>query len=181
MLDQNKLKSDLDRVIAELQQYLSQLRTGRPNPAVFETIQVQAYGASMDIKSLASIAVDGLSIIISPFDKGVVKDIVKAINEADLGYNPVDEGNKIRINVPPLTEEIRKKVVAQMKIELEENYRANIREIRKTYMQKLDRVEGVSEDQVKAAEKQLQKMIDDAIAKVNELGKNKETEIMTIK
>jgi ribosome recycling factor len=109
---------------------ISQLRTGRANPAIFEGIQVEAYGSRTPISGIASISVsDARSMVISPWDKNVLKDIEKAIVEANLGVGTVNEGDRIRITVPLMTEENRKELVKKLNEKMEKS-RISIRQTR---------------------------------------------------
>lgn len=182
MYSESKLKEELAFVLESFKQYLSEVRTGRPNPAVFEKIKVEAYGSVLDIKSLASISVDanGGSVLITPFDKSTSAAIAKGILAADLGYNPNNEGDKVRITIAALTAETREKIVDQMNLNTEERYRKHVRQIRQEFMQKIDSSE-MSEDQQESAKKQVQKHIDDIMQEINSLVKSKEQEVLNIK
>lgn len=182
MYSESKLKEELALVLESFKQYLSEVRTGRPNPAVFEKIKVEAYGSVLDIKSLASISVDvnGGSVLITPFDKTTSAAIAKGILAADLGYNPNNEGDKVRITIASLTSETREKIVDQMNLNAEERYRKHVRQIRQEFMQKVEASE-MSEDQQESAKKQVQKHIDETMLEINTLAKAKEQEVLNIK
>lgn len=177
MYNEAKLKADLNNVLDNLGEYLSQIRTGRPNPAIFEPIKVEAYGSTMSVRDIASTSMDGNTVFINPYDKQVVSAIVKAIQAADLGYNPVDEGNRVKVVVPAPTEETRGRILDQMNITVEEKYRKWIRSIRGEYMRDLDKLEGVSEDAVELSKKQVQKHIDEAMAKIDKMAEAKAAEV----
>lgn len=183
MYSESKLKEELKAAHDSFEQYLTEVRTGRPNPAVFEKIRVEAYGSTLDIKSLASISIDsnGGSILITPFDKSLSAAIAKGILAADLGYNPANEGEKVRVNITALTSETRQQIVDQMNQTAEERYRRQVRQIRQEFMQKIDASEDMSEDQQNLAKKQVQKLVDETMASINTAAKSKENEVMNIK
>lgn len=159
------------------------LRTGRANPGILEGVQADAYGVKTPINGLASVTVqDGQCIVIAPWDKGVSKDIEKAIVEADLGLGVVNEGDKIRLTVPRMTEENRKDLVKKLN-ERMEKAKISVRQMRDEIKQEIEGAEDakeISEDDKFRFVKEL----DEYISKTNEEIKNirdkKEEEIMTI-
>jgi len=183
MYSEQKLKEELKNVLESLSTYLTEVRTGRPNPAIFEKIRLEAYGSTLDIKSVASISIDsnGGSVLITPFDKSLSAAIAKGITAADLGYNPTNEGEKVRITIATLTSEARDQIVDQMNQMAEERYRRQVRQIRQEFMQKIDATTDMSEDQQKFAKKEVQEMIDEAMTTINSLVKAKENDVKSIK
>lgn len=186
LFDENQLKQDLQDQVARLKQYLKQVRTGRAKPSQFEEVNVKvaAYGnQAMELRSLATVGLDGpTSIIISPFDPNTKADIMKSVQEAT-ELNPVDEGDKIRVNVPGLTEETRKQIVKDMYQELEESFKKRVRQIRQDYMHKIEAQKeeaGVSENEVEASKNAVQKQIDEINLTLDETAKEKEAEVMDI-
>lgn len=162
---------------------LSSLRTGRANPGLLDSIQVDAYGSKMALNAVGNIAVaDGHSLTISPWDKGVMKDIEKALVAADLGLGVVNEGDKIRLTVPSLTEENRKELVKKLNGKMEE-VRITVRQIRE---EAKNAIEQAFEDKEISEDDKFRfiKELDEAVAKQNDEVKSirdqKEKEIMTI-
>ncbi len=159
------------------------LRTGRASTVLVEDIKVDYYGTIMTIKQIAQIAVpEPTQITIQPWDVSVIPNIEKAIKESDLGVQPQRDGNIIRINLPPLTEERRKELVKKAG-KLAEQARIAIRNVRHEIMKELDRLKkegGYSEDDIKRAKDELQKITDKYTKKVDELLSKKEEEILTI-
>jgi ribosome recycling factor len=176
---QKDLDDQLKILLDGFKDYLGKLRTGRPNPGIFEGLEVEAYGTQTPLKSIANVIIESAtSVVIQPYDKGIVQDIVKAVFEADLGYSPVDDGDKVRIGVPTLTEEKRKENVKQMYRVLEEDYKKQVRQVRQDFMQKVDRQEGISEDEQEASKKGIQKSVDEVVSKLDELAEAKENDMM---
>ncbi|MDO8261446.1 MAG: ribosome recycling factor, partial [Candidatus Magasanikbacteria bacterium] len=123
-------KDDFEKVIEFFKKEISVLRTGRANPAILEGVQVEAYGTKTPLNGVAAINVsDGQSLVIAPWDKSVSKDIEKAIVQADLGVSVVNEGDKIRISMPKMTEENRKEIVKKLN-EKQEHCRISLRQVR---------------------------------------------------
>ncbi len=159
------------------------LRTGRASTVLVEDIKVDYYGTIMTIKQIAQIAVpEPTQITIQPWDVSVIPNVEKAIRESDLGVQPQRDGNIIRINLPPLTEERRKELVKKAG-KLAEQTRIAIRNIRHEIMKELDGLKkegGYSEDDIKRAKDELQKITDKYTKRVDELLSKKEEEILTI-
>lgn len=166
------------KTVDHLKQEFSKLQTGRANATVIEHVQVEAYGQRMDMKAVASISVqDARSIVIQPWDKSVLSAVEKALQQADVGANPVNDGIVIRLNFPPMTEERRshiKKVVSQ----LSEQAKIKIRQGRQEANDMLKTE--AAEDEKERAQKDLQKHVDDANGLVDQLTKQKEQEVMTV-
>ncbi len=176
-------KAALDEVIEFLKTELSQLRTGRASPALVENVVVEAYGAPMNIKGVASISVtDAKSLAIEPWDKTLMKAIEDAIRNAGLGINPVNDGKAIRINLPAMTEENRKnltKIVGQRA----EDARIKIRQQRdevRTMIIEAETTHVIPEDDRYALCEKLDLLVKDYNDRIKEIAEDKEKEIMTI-
>ncbi len=176
-------KPDFEAVVAHLLKELGSLRTGRATPALVEDITVQAYDAAMDLKSIASITVpDARSLAIQPWDKSLIQAIEKAIRDADIGLNPTVDGDVVRLVMPQMTEENRKKLVKTMKERLEEA-RVSLRRVREEAREdvsKKEKEKAIAEDEKYKALEELDKLTKEYVDRVDELGKKKEEEIMTI-
>ncbi len=161
-----------------LRQEFSKLQTGRANAALLEHIRVEAYGQSMELKGVASISVqDARSMVIQPWDKTVLASIEKAIQLANIGVNPVNDGIVVRLNFPPMTEERRKSITKIVK-ELSEGAKISVRQDRQKANDEIKKI--ADEDEKERAQKELQKMVDEANAKIEESSKKKEEEVMTV-
>lgn len=161
----------------------SGVRTGKASPALVENIQAEVYGAMMRIKELANISVpESRMLMIQPWDQGSVGPIEKAIQKANLGLNPAVQGKFIRIVLPDLSTETRQKFVKTVKA-MAETGKIAIRQIRRDALEALKKEGksgGVSEDEVETAEKEVQKLTDQYIAKLDAHLATKEKEIMTV-
>lgn len=169
--------------IQSLEEDLNGIRTGRATPGLVERLQVEYYGAVVPLLQLASISVpEPRSLMIRPFDSSSIKAIERSILASDLGLNPNNDGKIIRLNLPPLTEERRRELVKVVHNRLEES-RIAVRNIRRDQIKDLREFEKekmISEDDLKKAEEELQKLTDKFIQKVDELGQHKEKEIMEV-
>ncbi len=172
----------MEKSIESLKKDFAGIRTGKANPNVLNGITVEYYGSQMPINQIANVsAPDPQSIVIKPYDKSVLRGIEKAIQTANLGFNPLNDGDLIRIPIAPLTEQTRKELAKDSK-KYAENAKVAIRNIRREQMEALKKLEkeGVSEDEVKRASEKVQKVTDEYIAKVDALAKTKENDIMSI-
>jgi ribosome recycling factor len=171
------------KIIDSFKKSLSSMRTGRVNATVLENILVDAYGSKMHIHEIATINVpENSQLLITPFDKSLNNAIEKAINDSNLGVNPVNDGAGIRLNFPPLTEETRKLRVKEVYKNLEEARIAsrNVRQdLLKTEKNKKENSE-ISEDELRQFETSLQKEIDTLNKELEEIAKNKEAEILKV-
>lgn len=162
-------------------QELAALRTGRASPAILYGIRVEYYGAPYEIRELASITVpDPRTLIIDPWDKQMLEPIRKAITNSPLSLNPVNDGKVLRINLPPLTEERRRELLKLVN-QRSEHGKIAIRNIRKDAqeeLRKLDKQPGISEDALRRAREDLDKLTERYIQKVDELRKAKEQEVL---
>lgn len=161
---------------------LSKIRAGKAMPNMLDGISLEYYGTMTALSQVASITTpDARTIIIKPWEKKTIPNIERAIINSDLGVNPQNDGDIIRINIPPLTEERRRGLVKMAKAEAE-NGKISIRNIRKETNDLLKKLlkEGASEDEIKRAEDMVQKMTDDYVSQVDDLVVKKEAEIMHI-
>ncbi len=168
---------EADKVMLNLRNEFSRLQTGRANAALVEHLQIDAYGQKQDLRSLCGITVDQRSIVIQPWDRALLANIEKVIQQADLGASPLNDGVVIRITLPSMTEERRKhlqKVVHQ----LAEEARVSLRKHRQVSH---DAIKPEKDEDVKETlNEQLQKGVDEYNGKIAELAKKKEEEVMKI-
>lgn len=176
-------KQKLEKIIARFKEAISSLRTGRASPAMVEDLEVEYYGAKTPLKALAAISSpEPRQIVIQPWDKGAIQPIEKAIQSSSLGLNPVTDRDTIRLQIPPLTEERRKELVKVLGRNLEDA-RISIRKEREDMLREIDREEKakeISEDQKFRDRAEAQKQVDEANKKIEEIGTQKEKEIMTV-
>ncbi len=169
--------------IQALEDDLSGIRTGRASPALVERLQVEYYGAPTPLVQLASISVpEPRALMIRPFDATSLKAIERGILASDLGLTPNNDGKVIRLNLPPLTEERRRDLVKMVHNRLEDS-RVAVRNIRRDLIKDLREFEKeklISEDDLKKAEEELQKLTDKFIEQIDTIGFNKEKEIMEV-
>lgn len=179
----NQKKPAFDAAVDHFHRELGALRTGRATPALVEDIPVSAYDAMMEIKGLASIqAQDSKTLVIDPWDKGLLKNIEKGIRDAGVGLNPVVDGTVIRIVMPPMTEDNRKSMVKKMKEYLEDT-RIRVRQVRedaRDQVSKMEKEKELSEDEKFKLFDEIDKMTKEYNDQIEEIGKKKEEEIMTI-
>lgn len=172
----------MNRAIKHTEIELSKIRAGRASTNMLDGIQVEYYGAMTPLSQVASVTIpDARTIAIKPFERKIIGDIERAIINSNVGLNPASDGENIRLNVPPLTEERRRDLVKKVKVEIE-TAKVNIRNIRKDANDDIRKLtkDGVSEDMVKIGEERIQKLTDSYIAKVEQLLVTKEADIMAI-
>ena len=173
----------MEKSIDSLKKDFATIRTGKANPNILNGVSVEYYGSMMPINQIANVsAPDPQSIVIKPYDKSVLRAIEKAIQTADLGFNPLNDGDLIRIPIAPLTEQVRKDLVKQAK-KIAENCKVAIRNIRRDQneaLKKLEKDSLISEDELKRSNDKVQKVTDEYVAKVDQLTKAKENDIMAI-
>ena len=158
------------------------IRAGRANASLLDRITVEYYGAPTPLNQLASITVpEARVLLISPFDKGSIADIERAINESDLGINPANDGSVVRLVIPALTEETRKELAKEVK-KVGENAKIAIRNIRRDGNDAFKKLKGsdVSEDEIKNLEDELQKMTDKYVKEIDRAVEVKSKEVMTV-
>ena len=171
----------MEKTIASLKDSLNAIRTGRANAAIFDKVRVDYYGTKSPLNQVATIQIpEARSVIIQPFDKSLISEIEKAIQVADLGFNPSNDGKVIRITIPALTADRRKELVKQAKT-IAENSRTAIRNIRRDGNDDLKKQQkdGVfTEDGLKTETDKLQKLTDKYIDEINKIYDAKEKEIL---
>lgn len=171
--------------VAVAAQDLASIRSGRATPALVENIMILAYEGTqrMRVLEMATITTqDTKTIVISPFDPSVIKDIERGIGDAGVGLNPIVDGDIIRIAIPPLSEERREEYVKLAKVKLEAG-RVMVRQVRHDAMRDLSRMETdkqISQDEKKLGEKKVQELTDEMIAELDALGERKEAELMQV-
>ncbi|NDV59247.1 ribosome recycling factor [Bacteroides sp. 519] len=178
----NDARDAMDMAIMHLEETFAHIRAGKANPRILDGIRVDSYGSMVPLSNVAAINTpDARSIVIKPWDKSMFKVIEKAIIDSDLGIMPENNGEIIRIGIPPLTEERRKQLSKQCKAETE-TAKISIRNARRDGIDILKKAvkEGLSEDNQKDAEARLQKIHDKFIKKVDDMLVEKEKEIMTV-
>ena len=176
-------KTQMEAALEALRREFATVRTGKATPALLDTVRVEAYGSQMPLNQLATISTPESSLLVlQPFDKTLLPDIERAIMTADLGLNPANDGNIIRIPIPPLNEERRQEYVKLLHRMTEEG-RISIRHARRTVrdeLHQLVRDHELSEDESRRREDQLEKLTKDYVEKVDEILKSKEAEVMAI-
>lgn len=178
----NQLKEQLEKNLSHTHHEFGRIRAGKASPAMLESVMVEYYGAPTPLNQVANVNTpDARTIAIQPWDKTLIRPIETAIINSNLGFAPQNDGEMIRINVPPLTEERRKDLVKMAKGE-SENSKVGIRNIRKDFMEKVKSMQkdGLSEDEARGAEEEIQRQIDAYIKKTEEVLAAKEKEIMTV-
>ncbi len=177
------LHSRIDKTLDDLRKELSKIRTGRANISVLDGIRVDYYGTPTPLSGVAQLnAPEPRLITIKPWDKAVIKDIERAIKEANIGLNPMNDGELIRLPIPPLTEERRKDIAKQVKGKGEE-HKVAIRNIRRDANEALKvqlKSKAITEDDLKRTSEKVQKETDAGVAKVDEVITKKEKEVMEV-
>jgi ribosome recycling factor len=185
MIDEALFEAEekMDKAVSVAREDFATIRTGRATPQMFSKVLVDYYGAPTPINQLASFQTpEARMILISPFDKGSMHNIEKAIRDSDLGVNPVDDGQIIRVVLPVLTEERRKEYIKMARHKAEEA-RVSIRNIRrhtKDHLEKLNKDGEAGEDDVRRAEKTLEELTGKHVALVDDILKHKEAELLEI-
>ena len=176
---QGKMKKSVESVVSDF----DAVRAGRANAAVLNRISVDYYGTPTPIQQIASVgAPDPRTLVITPWDASALRGIEKAILESDLGINPSNDGKSIRLAFPQLTEERRKELVKQIR-KYAENGKVAVRNIRRDavdHFKKMQKASEITEDELKIAEKDLQKLTDDSCKEIDTLLANKEKELMSV-
>ncbi len=176
---QEKMKKSIDSVVSDF----DAVRAGRANAAVLNRISVDYYGTPTPIQQIASVgSPDPRTLVITPWDASALRGIEKAILESDLGINPSNDGKSIRLAFPQLTEERRKELVKQIR-KYAEGGKVAVRNIRRDAMdhfKKQQKASEITEDELKIAEKDLQKLTDDSCKEIDTLLANKEKELMSV-
>ncbi|MCY7374270.1 MAG: ribosome recycling factor [Spirochaetaceae bacterium] len=185
MIDETLFEAEekMEKAVSVAREDFTSIRTGRANPSMFSKVLVDYYGAPTPVNQLASFHVaDARMLTLTPFDKSSMPAIEKAIRESDLGVNPTNDGNVIRVVFPQLTEERRKDFI-KVAHKKAEDARVSIRSVRRHAKDELDRLakDGeVGEDDANRAEKELEKLTQKSVAGVDELLRNKESELLEV-
>jgi ribosome recycling factor len=171
----------MEKALSKLKQDLTGIRTGRANPGMVDSLRVEAYGSPVPIKQIASVsAPEPQQIVIRPFDPGTIKDIEKGLIASDLGLAPQSDGKVIRLNIPPLSGEVRRKMVARTK-ELAEETKVAIRNIRRDANKEAEqeqKAKTITEDDLKNTKDEVQDLTKKFEDRANDLAKAKESEVM---
>jgi ribosome recycling factor len=178
----NDTKAQMERSIEHLKNELQKIRAGKANPGILEGVMAEAYGAQTPINQLGNVSTpDAKTIMIQPYDKSLLQAIEKGIMASNIGLNPQNDGELIRMYLPPLTEERRKDLVKQVKAHAEQA-KVSIRNIRRDANEvvKKQQKDGLAEDLAKGGEDKIQKTTNDYIANIDKIVEVKEKEIMTV-
>jgi len=178
----DEAEEGMKNAIQHLETELMTIRAGKATPIMLDGILVDYYGSPTPINQVAAVSVgDARTLVVKPWEKSMLQPIEKSIMESNLGFNPQNDGDIIRIPIPRLTEERRKELVKQVKAE-GENTKVSVRNSRQEANQQLKKLqkEGAEEDMVKAAEKEIQELTNSYTQKVDQVLKTKEDEIMTV-
>jgi ribosome recycling factor len=177
----NEAEQKMDQAVEHVAAEFGTVRTGRANPQILHRINVEYYGSPTPLQQLASIAVpEPRLLVVQPFDKSSVSDIERAIQQADLGLNPTNDGSVIRIAFPPLTEERRKELIRVARNMAEEG-KVAVRNIRRTSKTDMEELHGeISDDDIRRGEDELQKLTDRFTERIDKLLANKEDELLEV-
>ena len=182
-MDYSEIKEKMEKALESLAQRLSEVRAGRANPAILNKVKIDYYGTPTPINQVAGISVpEARMIMIQPWDVSILKEIEKAILASEIGINPNNDGKVIRLVFPELTEERRKELVKEIK-KYAEDAKVSIRNARRDGIDKAKTMQkdgDITEDELKAAETEIQKITDKYIEEVDKTIIAKETEIMSI-
>lgn len=182
-MDLNEVRSKMAEAIEHLKTELAQIRTGRANTSLVSDVMVDAYDTKMMVKELANItAAEAHVILISPWDKSIITNIVGGITKANVGLNPVVDGDLIRIAIPPLSAERREEFIKQMHQALEK-FRVQIRQVRHEFVEQVKRQKAdgdVSEDDAIRHQEEIQKLHDEYVESIEVAGKAKEEELRQV-
>ena len=173
----------MEKAIAQMKREFASVRTGRANPAVLDKVLVEYYGVPTQLRQMSQVTVsEGTTLVITPFDKTIIKDIEKALIKAELGVAPNNDGTCIRLNFPPLTEERRRETAKDVK-KFGEDAKIVVRNARRDMvddLKKLEKEENLPEDMVKSTQDDIQKLTDKYVGIIDSLVADKEKEVMTV-
>ena len=173
----------MEKAIAQMKREFASVRTGRANPAVLDKVLVEYYGVPTQLRQMSQVTVsEGTTLVITPFDKTIIKEIEKALIKAELGVAPNNDGVCIRLNFPPLTEERRRETAKDVK-KYGEDAKVAIRNVRRDMvddLKKIEKEENLPEDLVKSTQDDIQKLTDKYVGIVDSLVTEKEKEVMTV-
>ena len=182
-MDFNEIEQRMNKTLDVFSENLSEIRAGRANPNILNKVNVEYYGTETPINQVAGISVpEPRMILIQPWDISILKEIEKAIQKADIGLNPMNDGKVIRLVFPELNEERRKEIVKDIK-RMAEEAKVAIRSIRRDGIDEAKAAQKnseITEDELSAAENKIQKITDDFIEKIDSMLSDKEKEIMSI-
>lgn len=181
-LQLEEAKEQMQKAISHTESELTKIRAGKAMPSMLDGIFIDYYGTPTPLAQVGNINTpDPRTIVVQPWEKNLLSTIEKAIIDSNIGLNPQNDGNLIRLNIPPLTEERRKELVKKVREESEKG-RIAIRNIRKDANEKIKKFknDGLSEDEIKVGEAEIQKLTDQFIQKVDQITEVKEKDIMTI-
>jgi len=176
-------KRRMDEALDALRREFGSVRTGKATPALLDSVRVEAYGAKMPVNQVATISTpEPILLVLQPFDKSLITEIQRAINQAGLGLNPASDGNVIRVPIPPLNEERRKEFVKVLHKMAEEG-RVSIRHARRTVRDEIHALvkkHDLSEDEGRRREEQLEKLTHEYTEKIDQMLEKKEAEVMAV-
>ena len=175
-------KKKIDKVLEILKGDMDTIRTGRAAPSLVENIIINAYGGSAKLKvmELATVgATDSKTLVITPFDPSIINEIQKGIEAANAGFTPSIDGNLIRISIPPLSQERREALIKAMRQKLE-NGKIMVRQVRQEAMEDIKKEYEGREDDISRLEKDVQKLVDETVEKIEDWGRQKEQELLQI-
>ena len=176
-------KEKMEKAITQLKKEFAQVRTGRANPIMLDKVMIDYYSVPTPLRQISQVSVqDGTILVISPFDKTIIKEIEKALIKADLGVQPNSDGMVVRLSFPPLTAEKRKETTKEVK-KIAEESKVAIRNIRRDMtddLKKIEKDENLSEDVVKDTQDKIQKLTDSYIKNIDTLASEKEKEVLTV-
>ena len=181
-MDIESFKQDITKCIDHVKEDLSQIRTGRANPELVEEVIINAYETSSPLKNLATISIiDAKTINIQPWDKSILENIGKGISNANLGFSPITEGDRVLVKIPDLTEERRNEYVKVMKERIEDG-RIAVRQVRQKYMKEIDEAQkgGFSEDDADRLRDEVEKVVKKSNQDIETIRDEKEKELLTI-
>ena len=173
----------MEKAIAQLQREFGTIRSGRANPGILDKVMVEYYGAPTPLRQMSQVSVqDGTTLVITPYDKTIMKEIEKAIIKAEIGITPNSDGTCIRLPFPPLTEERRREISKDVK-KLGEDAKVAIRNVRRDMvdqLKKIEKDENLPEDSVKDNQDKIQKLTDKYVGIIDSLVSEKEKEVLTV-
>lgn len=173
----------MEKAVGALKKEFASIRTGRANPLILDKVVVEYYGVPTPLRQISQVSVqDGQTLVITPFDKSIIKEIEKAMIKAELGITPNSDGMVIRLTFPPLTEERRKEISKDVK-KIAEEAKIAIRNIRRDMtdeLKKLEKSENLPEDTVKDSQDEIQKLTDKYVKIIDSVASEKEKEVLTV-
>ena len=173
----------MEKAISQMKREFASVRTGRANPGILDKVVVEYYGAPTPIRQMAQVSVsEGTTLVITPFDKSIIKELEKAIIKAEIGVAPNNDGTCVRLNFPPLTEERRRETAKDVK-KFGEDAKIAIRNVRRDMvddLKKIEKDENLPEDTVKDNQDKIQKTTDKYVGIIDSLVTEKEKEVMTV-